>query len=323
MTVAWTRSVGAAALVAVATVLAVAGCGEAEPSGPEVTLRVTRDFGNELIDAERLPLDGHRTVLRLLEENHEVDASEYGGIEAIDGLRARNARFDGDQDQTWAINVNGIENDYGVDELRLFPGDVVQLDLRDWYVTLDVRATVGAFPQPFTGGMLGRRFPVTVRCAPGFGTACGEVRRALRAAGVDPSGREPAGKPPARALGQLRRASILVGPWRHWRDRAWPRRIDRGPRYSGVFARFSPNAKIVRLLDWDANQAGRLGVGTGLIAAMRPTSTDLLWLVTGTDRQGVERAARALDSRAIEDAFAAIVTGAGVRKIPLVAPWGG
>ena len=44
------------------------GCGDsAEPSGPTVTQRITREFGNEVLDGQEAPLEGRREpALRVL-----------------------------------------------------------------------------------------------------------------------------------------------------------------------------------------------------------------------------------------------------------------
>lgn len=316
--VRWWR-VAAFVLVALTGAGLGAGCGDsAEPSGPTVTQRVTRDFGRELLGAQdAATLAGHRTVLQLLRQYEDVHLSEVGSaVEAIDGMKADwEQRSESDEQSTWALNVNGIEADEEPGRYRIYSGDVVQWDLRYWYVTLDVRATVGAFPETFTRGVFGRRFPVIVECAPSSEASCARVKAELHDAGVAVDGSQPSGgKPPA---GQPQRARVLVGPWKRWRSRAWPERIDKGAAYSGVFARFSPNAKELRLLDWYAHRVRTEGVGTGLVAAMRPTEEDLLWLVTGVDERGVARAARALSTPQLQDAFAVAVTDAGVEKLPL------
>lgn len=308
---------------ACAAALTVAGCGDERQDDAQVTLSVTRDFGRTLIARERLSLEGHGTALRLLRESHRVELDEFGGVSAIDGLRAGEAKAEDGHTSTWAIVVNGIEDDLGARDLRLLEGDVVQFDLRDWYVTLDVRATVGAFPQPFTGGMAGIRFPVSVRCAPGYRAVCDDMRARLRAAGVDPDGvpprpaRRPGAAADARSLG---RVVLLVGPWRHWRDHRYARRVDRGAGDSGIFARFAPDGRRLRLLDWNGHRVREHGAGTGLVGAMRPADGGLLWVVTGTDRKGVERAVAATAGATLRDAFAVAVTGEGVEKLPLPPP---
>jgi hypothetical protein len=299
--------------------LAIGGCGDdsAEPSGPTVSQRVTRDFGHQLVGSEDgAPLAGNGTAMRLLKSYEDVKTAFSGlAIQSIDGLAAQ---YDPDpvtgDESTWALNVNGIEADEQPGKYRLYPGDVVQWDLRDWYVTLDVRATVGAFPQTFTRGVFGKRFPVRVVCERAS-TACARVKRVLRDAGVDTDGSRPSGGRPPR--GQPQRARILVGSWARWRRGEWAARIDQGARYSGVFARFSPGGRDLRLLDWNAHRVRSEGAGTGLVAATRPTEEDLLWVVTGVDDLGVERAARALDAVKLRDAFAVAVTADGVEKLPL------
>jgi hypothetical protein len=202
--------------------------------------------------------------------------------------------------------------------------DVVQVDLGDLDGYYDVRASVGAFPQPFTGGLVGARFPVKVECAPTYERACRSVRLALRAAGVDDSGQPP----PQRRLSArvrrdrvqqpiVKRARILVGPWTRWRHRRWPHLVDRGPGYSGVFAQPRPSSRSMRLLDWNGNVSRALGPGAGLVAAMCPAESEIQWLVTGVDRKGVERASRSLDADTLRDAFAVAVTDNGIQKLPL------
>lgn len=301
------------ALLGLGVGLAFAGCGDdGEAEGPTATQRITRDFGRELLAAEdRAPLEPGTTLLRLLRAHERVQVTGITeGVIAIDGLALRET----EPETTWVRNINGIEADGPSSEYRVYPGDVVQWDYRDWYVTLDVRATVGAFPQTFTRGVFGRRFPITIECADPAAEACSRVERTLRRAGVKLDGTaSPASLPEA---GQVQRARILVGPWRHWRNRAWPRRIDEGPRYSGVFARFSRDARTMRLLDWNTRVVRNVGAGAGLVAAMRPTEEDLLWVITGTDNTGVDRASRALDSDDLRDAYAVVATN-GNEKLPL------
>jgi hypothetical protein len=308
-------SIHAAVLLAVTA--ALQGCGGSQATDrddPTATVRVTRDFGRDLLlSEERAPLGDRATVLRLLRDHADVETSNRGStIEAIDGARRSK---DGDSETTWALIVNGIEADVTPDEYRVRPGDMVQLDLRDWYVTLDVRATVGAFPETFTRGSFGGRFPTTLECAQARSTACRLVRRALERAGVAVDGSPPPGRRPPD--GEVQRARVLVGPWKHWRDRPRPGRVDRGARYSGVFAKFTRLADGIRLLDWDARTVRAVGAGSGLVAAQRPTEADFLWLVTGVDEEGVERAARALSSSDLRGAFALVVTRNGPTKVPL------
>jgi hypothetical protein len=294
-----------------------AGCGDesgdAEPSGPTVALHVTRDFGRDQLAAEdTAPLEGHGTVLRLLRGYHDVrTAYEDTVVMAIDGRRYRATET---STRGWVSNVNGIETDAFPSDHRLTSGDVVQWDMRDWDSALDVRATVGAFPETFTQGTFGSRFPTTVWCAPRSQEPCRQVKRRLRAAGAGADGRRPESRPPK---GEVQRAKVLVGAWNELRGPMLRRVMAAGPRDSGVFARFVAGGERLRLMDWNAESIREEGAGTGLVAAVRPTEPDLYWLITGVDAVGVRRAAEALDGDVLRDAFAVAVTANGVVKLPL------
>jgi hypothetical protein len=313
------RTSVAGLLLTLMCALAASGCGSGsgsdavETSGPTVSLSVTSEMGgNHLSGENHAPLTGHGTVLRLLREYNDVTAIfDDEVIESIDERYTQELPFP----TVWALNVNGVEADVDPIDYKLFAGDVVQLDLRYWHATLDVRATVGAFPETFRRGVFGKRFPVTVVCESQGSRACRHVKDLLAEAGVATDGSAPTGELPPR--GQPRRARIFVGTWQHWRDRPWAARIDRGPRYSGVFGRFTSAGDGLRLLDWESRPIRTERSGTGLVAAMRPTEEDLTWFVTGVDEQGVERAAQALDDESLRDAFSVAVTEDGVVRLPL------
>lgn len=308
----------AGALLSAAYWLSGCAADTGSPAGPTATLRVTQNFGHELLAAhDDAAIQAPGTLLGLLRANHTVRAPNEGlYVETIDGRRQRTDVKHGST--LWVANVNGIETDRLPVEYELFDGDLVQWDLRPWHAERDVRATVGAFPETFTQGVFGRRLPVTVECEDRASPPCRHVKRLLAAVGVRTDGSLTRGTRPPPA-GSPRRAQILVGPWAHWQERRWPAAIDRGPARSGVFARFSQDAATLHLLDWNARPVTTEAAGTGLIAAMRPTEDDLLWLVTGVDDEGVARAARAIDSESVRDAFAVAVTAEGVRKLPLEA----
>ncbi|NLT04867.1 MAG: hypothetical protein GXY03_01015 [Solirubrobacterales bacterium] len=294
------------------------GCGSGEKpvdEGPTVTLRVTEDFGRELLTAaDDAPLPSPPTILELLSDHTDVHAVSNGQeIEAIDEVYDQRLPYP----RVWAQNVNGIETDEYPVDYRLFDGDVVQVDLRYWHITLDVRATVGAFPETFTRGVFGRRFPTEVVCRPPRSAACTDVKQTMRDAGVDPTGGAPPGDPPR--AGQPQRARILVGPWGRIGRAEWPRLIDRGPRYSGVFARFAgADRSRLELLDAEARTVvADAGRHAGLVAALRPTEEDLLWLVTGTTARGAQRAARALTAPTTRDAFSVAITAQGPISLPM------
>lgn len=299
-------------LAVLALSLAWAGCGlgagQAKDGGG-ASLRVTRDFGRERLSATSVAtVSEGETVMRLLRSAADVETRFGGGfVQAIDGLEGRGPGGTLD----WFYWVNGIEADRGAADYELSPGDVVQWDLRDWRETMSVRAIVGAFPEPFLNGVDGKRFPVRVECSDAGSEACDAVKDALIEVGVPASGGAFGGQATQNVL------RVVVAPWREARKLNTVRVIEAGPRKSGVFARFDSDGERLELLDSDGDVVRRAGPGAGLIAALRPTDEELLWLVTGVGEPGVDSAVAALDPSSLRDAFAVAVEGDQVSKLPL------
>lgn len=296
-----------------ATALAgLSGCGigaGAERSGAGVDLRVTRDFGHRLVLAENdLRIREDETVMRLLKREADVETRFGGGfVQSIDGLSGKGA--DGTSD--WFYYVNGIEADEGAADYEVSPGDVVQWDRRDWGENADVRAIVGAFPQPLLDGLGGKRFPVRVECQDAEAAPCRDVKQTLRDAGIPASGAS------LGAPGNQNVVRVVVADWDAARVLPTARLVELGPRRSGVFARFADDGDTLELLGEDGQAARAVGAGSGLVAAVRPTDKELVWLVTGVDDAGVAAAAAALRPRDLRDAFAIAIVGGRVAKLPL------
>ena len=299
-------------LAAVAAVAALAGCGFGageEQQGDGASLRVTRDFGREaLSSANTGTVREDQTAMRFLRSNNDVQTRFGGGfVQEIDGL----AGGGGAGTLDWFLYVNGIESDRGAADYELSPGDVVQWDHRDWRETMDIRAIVGAFPEPFLHGLDGKRFPVRVECEDSASDACRQVKDELIDAGVPATGAT-LGAPGAQEV-----IRVVVATWERARVLPSAAVVEFGPRRSGVFARFAEEGEGLELLDLAGDVVRTAGPSTGLVAAVRPADDELLWLVTGGDERGVADAAVAFDAASLRDAFAVAVEGEKVLKLPV------
>ncbi len=296
----WSRSAVAAVLCGVA----LSGCGLGAGSSPDapVGLSVTRDFGTtSLVERPDANVTGADTVMRVLNRNAKV-TTRFGGqfVQSIDGVSG--GRRDG-RPVDWFIYVNGILTDQGAGAIDVHGGDRVWWDHHDWGVTPDVRAVVGSYPEPFVHGTGGKRLPVRVECADPGSEPCEAVADKLLALKI-PIGRSNISRSAADA--SLR---ILVGPWVKLRGRdAEADALDRGPKASGVFARFDASGEQLVVLDARGAEAQTLGAGSGLVAATRANERQPVWFVTGTDDAGVASAARALDEGALSDRFALAIS---------------
>lgn len=296
------------ALCVLATAPAGCGLGPGEPqAGAPAEIRVTRDFGQQRLVAERLPRPrAGQTVLRALDGAADVE-TRYGGrfVQSVNGIEGEGAG--GRRD--WFYYVNGFESGVGAAERTIEPGEVVQWDYRRWDGAMHVRAIVGAFPEPFRSGVAGKRLPVRVECEDDGSPACDSVKSRLRDLGVPATGGALGN---AAGPGLLR---VVVARWAVARTVKAATTLERGPERSGVFARFSRRELL--LLGPGGRRARVAPLGSGLVAAVRPPGQRPVWLVTGLDSAGVERAAAALDARTLRDAYAVAVTPTGPLRLPL------
>lgn len=302
----WSRAFGPAVLAAVA----LAGCGLGAGRAPNgVSLLVTSRFGADVVHPSGpLKLTGRETALSLLMRNYRVLTGDGGGfVESVDGLTGGH---EAGQPVDWFYYVNGVEATTGADALSVHSGERIWWDRHDWSQAEGVPAVVGSFPEPFLHGTEGKRLAVRVECASPTGSACRTIAARLRALGVSSA------TGPIASAGDPRALSVLVAPWAGIQARLGAQGLEHGPRASGVYARFSAGGGRLSLLDQEGHTVQRVSAGAGLIAATRQGENAPVWLVTGTDRRGVERAARDFEETALADRFAVALTAAGAVSLP-------
>jgi hypothetical protein len=297
--------------IALCLAAALAGCGfGAGPTkgGSGAQLRVTRDFGHVTVTTAKLAkVRSSDTVMRFLQA-HAKTTTRYGGgfVESIDGIAGSSS--DGRSD--WFYFVNGVEAPTGAANRTLAPGDVVQWDYRRWDATPRVPAIVGAFPEPFLHGQKGTRYPTRVECSQST-KACDTVESKLEDVGVAAG---------SGALGAEARGGVFrveVGKWSDLRSLQDLDVLEKGPAASGVFARFGNKGAVLDLLDARGKVARTAPRGTGLVAAVIPPDQQPLWVVTGVDEAGVERAAALLDASKLRNAYAVAALPPGPARLPL------
>lgn len=297
----------AAASALLASVAVGCGAGAGETSG-DARILVTHDFGSRVIGARiQQDVPESETVMRLTERNFRTE-TRYGGgfVQSIDG--AEGGGRDGKVD--WFYWVNGILGDTGADEFDLHGGDQVWWDYHDWSGSDRIGAVVGQFPEPFAHGAEGKRYPVVLQCASSAETACKTVQEQLSAVGVSAA---------RQTLGtnvETEVLRVMVGTWRDLRRDQALRLIDRGPASSGVFARFDESGRRLELLDEQGDTRVTATTGAGLVAAVKLGEQVPTWAVTGTDADGVEIAAQALDMQRLRDHFALAIDGGRDVSLP-------
>jgi Domain of unknown function (DUF4430) len=308
------RLATAAALLCTA---AVAGCGfgPGASSDGDATLTVTREFGAERLVSARLsdPPESE-TVMRFLDGEADVE-TRYGGgfVQSIDGLEGT---VRGDRSFDWFFYVNGIESPVGAAEVRVYGGDRVWWDYREWTGAMRVPAVVGSWPEPFVHGSEGKSFPVRIDCLAAEDD-CSAVADRLEAEGIAAS----IATERARLGEELLR--VVVGPWDEVRQDRAAAQIEAGPSASGVFADIVPTASgeydLVALDPRGREVLDGGDRGFGLVAAVRLGEEQPTWVVTGTDDAGVDAAIELLDTESLRDRYAVAAEGRRELALPVTA----
>lgn len=297
-------------LLLLLALVTLTGCGlGAGPAPKAIKLTVTRDFGLKALQGSGpLKVNGQETVMSLLMRNYSV-STRYGGgfVQSIDGLAGGS---EGGQPVDWFYYANGVQATLGAAANDVHPGDHIWWDHHDWSQTENIPAVVGSFPEPFLNGIDGKRYPVRIECTEVGAYACNTVTTRLRALGV------PAAIAGVGSGGEPQSLRVIVGDWAHIGGDLGAEGIQRGPRASGVYGIFSHDGTTLTPLTPSGRQLAALHGGTGLIAATRSGEDAPVWLVTGTDRNGVELAARDFDRATLEDRFAVALIPGKVLALP-------
>jgi hypothetical protein len=300
-----------AALVAAALAAAGCGLGAGDSKDGAADLLVTRDFGSRQVGtATADPIPGGETVMRMLQRDFDVE-TRYGGgfVQSINGVAGGRA---GGRPVDWFYFVNGVLAEDGAAAHDVESGDKIWWDRRDWGASQDVRAVVGAFPEPFRSGLGGKRLPVRLDCAETAEAVCDEVADRLSEVGVD------AGRSAAGGFGGVGVLRVKVGVWADVRADSTVRQLEQGPRLSGVFAQPDEAGDEIALLGPEGEVERTLGPGAGLIAATKLGEEAPTWIVTGTDAVGLAAAAAQLQEEALSTHFAVAVEDGRPVPLPLL-----
>jgi hypothetical protein len=294
-----------AAIGALLAALALAGCGIGL-GPPGVRLVVTRDFGSHVLSRSgSLKAGSNETVLGLLQAHDAVIAgSSPYFVQSIAGVSAGRQ---GDRSPRWFDYVNGVAVAKRLANTTINPGDHVWWDLNG--ASKEVPAVVGSYPEPFLNGLEGKRLPVRIECASASGSACKTVISRLRALSV------PAAVSAIGSGAAPETLRVMVAPWSGL-EGVLADELEGGTESSGVYARFSQRGRRLELLDQEGTATQTLTSGAGLIAALLAPKEAPVWVITGTDETGVDRAAHALDEATLANRFAVALAPSGALGLP-------
>ena len=283
------------------------------PKWRRLELRVTRDFGQH--DAGSGRPDRSRCA-RATPHCASSSRSARSRRATAAASCSRSTASSGDQaaEHDWFYYVNGAEASVGAGDYGLSPGDVEQWDFHDWSATMHIPAIVGAYPEPFVHGLSGRRLPTRLECGDPRSACMHRGRRRAAARGVTAT--SSADRHLGAASGSC---ASIVAKWSDLRTTGPGRALlGRARPTSGVFARFDAAGTRCTLLDAaGADAAASRRRARGSSRRTRPAGDSIVWLVTGADQAGVDRAAAVLTPAALADAFAVAATPSGPQRLPV------
>lgn len=115
-----------------------------------VTITVTRDYGETVLEREVLNLGEDASVMEALRKTAEVETAYGGGfVEDVDGIGKDDISG---REMDWFYYVNGVLADVGASDYNLQPGDEVWWDYHLWGCDTFIGAVIGQYPRPFTVG---------------------------------------------------------------------------------------------------------------------------------------------------------------------------
>lgn len=285
---------------------------------PTVTIVITRDFGRELIVEQEISINPGTSAMDALQTVASV-GTKYGGgfIDSINGISSEYGGS-GNTQRDWFFYVNGISSNVGAGDYILRDGDVEHCDFRDWSYQMSVPAIIGDYPQPFLSGFGGDTAPTIVVYEDSFSDEAASLVESLEQSGVTQVSSVPANELQTGDKAQSN-LIIIAGP-----QNSLICELNDLHKRLGFYAYIEYGVLVS--LDAAGNRNGEHGTGCGLIQATQnpwnPNGTgaceNVVWMVTGTDIDGVKSAASALTNRYEEMlyAYAVVVDNEAIVKIP-------
>jgi hypothetical protein len=279
---------------------------------------ITRDFGKEVLSDKTLDLPEKSSAMEALSGVAQIETAYNGGfVKGIDGI---NSKYQGaaSAKQDWFVFINGMLANTGALDYSLHTGDIEQWDFHTWSFHQSIPAVIGHFPQPFKQGYSGQVRPTLIAYSEDFKDQAISLKNYFTDAGI-----LNAGLTTISGLSEKEKQEgniILVA----LPDNALINELNQNWRRLGFFAYFEKGS--IAALTSEGKKAQTYGSGTGWIqATQNPWNPDgigadenVVWLITGTDKAGVQAAADSLINRyaALKYACAAVVSGGEITRLP-------
>ncbi|WP_031514711.1 DUF4430 domain-containing protein [Desulfofalx alkaliphila] len=290
---------------------------EESATGLKAVLWVTKDFGSEQMVSQEVAVGQNYTVMDILHSNLSIE-TQYGGgfVASINNLESGYMGAD-KKKWDWFYYMNGIMTSVGAQDYSPGPREVIWWDYHTWGASYFTPAVIGAFPEPFVSGYQGKNPGTTVLVTDGCEEEGERLAQYLRNSGVKTVEIKPYSE---ELVAADQRITIVVGLWNQLGQDKQIQGLQKHREKTGLYVKFDP--QYFSSLNIYGHEVERYHENTGAIVATGTGMGDVtpLWLVTGLDKRGLEKAVNLLinDAAKIKQHFGAIVTDHGVVAVPVI-----
>jgi hypothetical protein len=282
-----------------------------------VTLMITKDFGSQTLVEKKVQIQKNWSIFELLESTVKIEGKWDGGfVNSINGLESQSGGFTRDGFD-WFYYINGIGADVGADQYSLRAGEVIWWDYHVWKTMGSSNsAVIGCYPQPFIHGYRGKIGATNILAAKESTKMAQDLKNSLLNRGV----RSINVKEMDNNLLENRSVpTIVVGTWSELKGLSWLDKFNQAYRKTGISVYFSD--KGLELLDYTGKTVQTVQNSAGVIAAAGSGLGDNspLWLVSGTDQEGLKLAVNLLvnNPQKISKYYSAVIAADKIYRLPL------
>ena len=272
----------------------LSGCSNnaSDSSESEVTLLITRDFGNEVIFSADVTIKKDATVIDVMEENITVETKYNGSfINSINGLESNYAgnakeKFD------WFYYINGVCADVGGNDYYLNDGDKIWWDYHTWGKLNSANSSVvGQFPEPFINGYRENNDEIVI-----LGSVT-NINEKLEVYFTEHEEKVTVKTIENKSIENRDSPTILIDEWEKIKDLKYINKLNKNYKKTGAFFYFENN-KIL-LTDENKEVKRTVAKSASIIFAIGEGLGDEnpLWIITGTDSKSIENAVDILIKR--------------------------
>ncbi len=307
-------------VLAAVIIFNAAGCrvGGGTGKGGEVHLRVTTDFGRDIVFEEVVQAEAEDNINALLEGHLKVEYAYGGGfINSIEGIHSGYTGQGREAEKKdWFLYFNGVLSDTAAGSHYPGEGDVIWWDYHSWEEELFVPAVVGAFPQPFLNGY-GEENPGTLIMFGRNAEAAGEMLAAF----LEKEGAEEVELQPylEDKAGERSRITVVLALWEELEESAYWQGLQENRAQTGWFVEF--HGDHIYPLNSSGERVAESGHFEGAVIATGSGMGDScpLWLVTAMEEEGLERLANVIVSSpdSLSGKAGAVLQGDELRAVPL------